>query len=145
MLGPFVELLEVVGGVVVMQAPVEAEPADVVLDRDRVLDVFLQRVRVVEAEVAAPAILVGDAEVEADRLGVADVEVAVGLGRKAREDLAAVLPGAAVLLDDVADEVGAGGLAGHRLNLPTVELARSPDRAVQDGGVIPSWSKRKAS
>ena len=53
--------------------PLEAEPAHVALDRVDVLDVFLGRVRVVEAEVAASAVLLRDAEVEADRLGVADV------------------------------------------------------------------------
>jgi hypothetical protein len=69
--------MEVVGGVVEMLAPVEAEPADVFLDRIDVLLLFLDRVRVVEAKVAAPAELLGDPEVERDRLRVADVEVAV--------------------------------------------------------------------
>src|SRR5213075_1345223 len=53
--GPVVELVEVVGGVVEMVAPVEAEPADVLLDRVDVLLLFLDRVRVVEAQVAAAA------------------------------------------------------------------------------------------
>ena len=75
--GPVVELLEVVGRVVEVLAPVEAEPADVGLDRVDVLLLLLDRVRVVEAEVAAAAELAGDAEVEADRLRVADVQVAV--------------------------------------------------------------------
>ena len=90
LLGELVELLEVVGGVVHAVAPVEAEPAHVVLDRVDVLDVFLDRVGVVEAQVAAAAELRGDAEVEADRLGVADVQVAVRLGRKPRDDASAV-------------------------------------------------------
>ena len=59
---------------------------------------------VVEAQVAAAAELLGDAEVEADRLGVADVQVAVGLGRKARHH-ARVPAGIEVGLHDVADEV----------------------------------------
>ena len=86
LLGALIELLEVVGGVVLAVAPVEAEPADVLLDGVDVLDVFLDRVGVVEAQVAAAAELGGDAEVEADGLGVADVQVAVGLGRKAGDD-----------------------------------------------------------
>ncbi len=69
-----------------MLAPVEAEPAHVLLDRLDVLELLLDRVGVVEAQVAAAAELGGDPEVEADRLGVADVEIAVGLGRKAGDD-----------------------------------------------------------
>ncbi len=53
--GPLVELLEVVGRVVEVLAPVEPEPADVRLDGVDVLLLLLGRVRVVEAEVAAAA------------------------------------------------------------------------------------------
>ena len=79
--GPLVELLEVIGGEVQF-VPLEAKPADVVLDGFDVLGLFGGGVCVVEAEVAFAAELAGDAEVETDRLGVADVEVAVGLGGK---------------------------------------------------------------
>ena len=85
-LGVLVEPLVVVRRVVLAVVPVEAEPADVLLDGVDVLDVLLDRVGVVEAQVAVPAVLGRDAEVEADRLGVADVQVAVGLGREARDD-----------------------------------------------------------
>jgi hypothetical protein len=85
--GPVVELMEVVGRVVEMLAPVEAEPPDVLLDRVDVLLLFLDRVGVVEAQMAAPTELLGDPEVERDRLGVADVEVSVRLGREAGHDL----------------------------------------------------------
>jgi hypothetical protein len=84
--GPLVELLEVVRREVEVLAPVEAQPAHVGLDGVDVLLLLLDRVGVVEAQVAAAAELLGDAEVEADRLGVPDVEVAVGLGREARDD-----------------------------------------------------------
>src|SRR5947208_17156212 len=70
-----------------MLAPVEAEPADVFLDRVDVLLLFLDRVGVVEAQVAASAELLRDPEVERDRLRVADVEVSVRLGREAAHDL----------------------------------------------------------
>jgi len=80
--GPFVELLEIVGGVVDF-GPVETEPADVLLYGVDILGVLLDGVGVVEAEVGAAAIFLGEAEVDADALGVADVEVAVGLGREA--------------------------------------------------------------
>ena len=82
-LGPFVELLEIVRGVIEVLAPVEAEPAHVALDGVDVFLLFLGRIGVVEAQVAAPAELLGDAEIEADRLGVADVQIAVRLRRKA--------------------------------------------------------------
>ena len=104
LLGPLVELLEVVGGVKQVLAPVEAEPAHVALDRVDVLLLLLGRIGVVEAQVAAPAELLGDAEVQADRLGVADVQVAVRLGRKAGHHRRVPL-GVEVGLDDVADEI----------------------------------------
>jgi hypothetical protein len=105
---PLVELAEVVGGVA-EAVPLEAEPADVGLDGIDVLLLFFFRVGVVEAQVGLAAELVGEAEVDADGLGVADVEVAVGLGGKAGLDLGvAVLFGAHILGDDVAEEVGGG-------------------------------------
>ena len=74
--------------------PLETEPAHVVLDRLDVLDVFLGRVRVVEAEVAQRRrTRCATPKFEADRLRVADVQVAVRLGRKARVHAAAVPAG----------------------------------------------------
>ena len=105
LLGPLVELLEVVGGIVEVLAPVEAEPADALLDRFDVLHLFLGRIGVVEAEVAAAAEIAGQAEVEADGLGMADVQIAVRLRRKAGDD-GLVLAALQVLVDDGADEVG---------------------------------------
>ncbi len=104
-LGVLVEPLVVVRGVELAVVPVEAEPADVLLDGVHVLDVFLDRVGVVEAQVAAPAVLGGDAEVEADGLGVADVQVAVRFGREAGDHLAGVDAAGHVGGDDLADEV----------------------------------------
>ena len=103
--GVAVERLEIVRGVARLAVPVEAQPADVLLDRLDVLDVLLRRVGVVEAQVAGAAELGGDAEVEADRLGVADVQVAVRLRRKPRGHTAAVLPRPHILGDDRADEI----------------------------------------
>ena len=84
-LGPVVELLEIVGGEVRLLAPVEAEPAHVALDRNDELVLLLGRVGVVEAQVAAAAEFLRDAEVQADRLGMADVQIAVRLRREARD------------------------------------------------------------
>ena len=81
--GPLVELVEVVR-CIALQRPVEAEPVDVALDRIDILDVLLDGVRVVEAQVALAAVFLGQTEVDADALGVADVQVAVRLGREAR-------------------------------------------------------------
>ena len=105
LLGPLIELLEIVGRVIEVLAPVEAEPADVALDLVDVLLRFLDRVRVVEAEIAVPAELLRDAEVDADRLGVADVQAAVRLRRKPRDDRAPVFAGHDVLRDDFANEI----------------------------------------
>jgi hypothetical protein len=107
MLGPVIELLEVVGGVMEVNAPVETEPADVALDGVDILLLLLGRIGVVEPQMAAPAILLGDAEIEADRLGVTDMEIAVRFRRKARDDAVDAL-GGEVGLDDVADEVAPG-------------------------------------
>ena len=106
--GPLVELGEVVGGVA-EAIPVEAQPADVFLDGVDVLLLFFFGIGVVEAEVGFSAELVGETEIQTDGLGVADVEVAVGLGRKAGlDDGVAVLFGADIFGDDVAEEVGMG-------------------------------------
>ena len=116
---PGVELLEIVGGVVEVLAPVEAEPVHVALDGVDELLLLLGRIGVVEAQVALAAELLGDAEVEADRLGVADVEIAVRLRRKPGDDLR-IAPAREVGLDDVADEVATrfcGFGCGHCLEI----------------------------
>ena len=110
MLGPLVETLEVIGGEVKVFAPVEAEPAHVFLDRLDEFVLLLGRVGVVEAHVAAPAELLRHAEVEADRLGVPDMEVAVGLGREARDRLV-MPPGRKVGADYCPNEIVAGAHA----------------------------------
>ncbi len=94
-----------------MLAPVEAEPPDVLLDGLDVLDVLRLWVGVVEAEVTHAAVLRGEPEVQAARLGMPDMQVAVGLGRKARLHPTAVFPRALVVADHGADEVGARGPA----------------------------------
>ena len=115
--GPVVELLEVVGGVELALAPVEAEPADVLhLGVDELL-LLARRVGVVEAQVAAPAEVGGDAEVDADRLAVAHVQIAVRLGRKAGHHAAVVAAGGGVRRHRLAQEVAGAPavLALHRI------------------------------
>ena len=107
--GPDIELLEIVGGMIKMRAPIEAEPRHVRLDGVDVGLLLLGRVGVIHAQVAAAAELLGDAEVEADRLRMPHVQVAVRLRRKAGDDR--VVPaGIQVRLDDIADEVASGRL-----------------------------------
>ncbi len=107
LLGPRVELLEIVGGEKLAIPPVKAEPPHVGLDGVHVLLLFLYGVGVVEPEIARTAELRRDPEVDADRLGMADVQVPVGLGRPARADIREA-PGLQVLRNGLAYEVGRG-------------------------------------
>src|SRR5262252_1765077 len=106
MLRPFVELLEIIRRMIEVPAPVETKPAHITLDRVDVFLFLLGGIGVIKAQVAAAPRVLRDAEVEANRLGVADVQVAVGLGRKARDDRLGP-PRLEVGLDDVANEVAA--------------------------------------
>ena len=56
-----------------------------------VLDVLLDRIGVVEAQMAGAAVLGGEPEIEADRLGVTDMQSTVGLRWKASDHSPAVL------------------------------------------------------
>ena len=85
--------------------PNRSRARHVVLDRVDVLDVFGERVGVVEPQVARASELARDAEVEADRLCVADVQKTVGLGRKARHHRAAEFARGDVARDHLADKV----------------------------------------
>src|SRR5450756_851689 len=67
-------------------------------------DIFLGRVRVVEAKVAGAAEFLRDAKIQADRLGVPDMKVAVRLGGKPGRD-AVMFAALEVTRDDLADEV----------------------------------------
>ena len=96
-----------------MLAPIEAEPGDVALDGVDIFLLFLDRIGVVETQMAAAAELFGDAEVETDGLGVTDMQIAVRLGRKAGDDPLHAA-GVEVGLNDVADEIAAGFGRSHR-------------------------------
>ena len=130
-LGPVVQPLEIVRGVVEVLAPVEAEPAHVALDGVDVFLLFLDRIGVVEAQVAAAAELLRDAEVEADGFGVADVQIAVRLRRETGDDRFDA-SGVEIGLNDVADEVAAGlgcaripaclDVGGHASRYPLKDL-----------------------
>ena len=104
MFRPFVELLEIVGRVIEMFSPVEAEPAHVALDGVDIFLLLLGRVGVVEAQMAAAGKFLGHAEIQADRLGVADMQIAVRLGRKAGDDFSRAAP-TQIGANDVADKI----------------------------------------
>ena len=105
-LGKIPKLLEVVARIIDV-VPLETKPLDVVLYALDVLGVLFRGIRVVEAEVALAAILLGDAEVEGDGLSVTDVQVAVGLGREARLDASAVTSLGQIFLYFLLDEIEA--------------------------------------
>ncbi len=108
--GEFVELGEIVGGVVFAVFPVIAQPADVAFDGLDVVGFFGGGVGVVEAQVALAAVLFRQPEVDGDGLGVADVKVAVGFRGEAGVHPSAVLAAGDVLFDDFLDEI-AGSFA----------------------------------
>jgi hypothetical protein len=120
-IGEFIELAEVVRGIKIRLSPVEAEPLHSLLDGVDVLLFLLFRVGVVEAQVAAAAVLLGEAEVEADRLDVAEMQVAVRLGRKARAH-PGVGAGGQVGIHYLPNKVRAGGGAIHRKRLKFHEV-----------------------
>ncbi len=125
-LGERVETIVVVGGMIAVRTPVESQPAHRLGDRVLELDVFLDRVGVVVAQVAATAVLGRKPEIEDDRLGVPVVEVAVRLGRKAGDDLPVVLAGPVVLGND-----------------GTQEIRRVPNRRGPTAGAHRRWKRRR--
>src|SRR3972149_10047780 len=87
-----VESLKVVRGIL-LPRPLDAQPLHVALGGVHVFDGLGLGVGVVKPQVALPAVVQRQAEVQADGLGVADVQVAVGFGREAGDDLrVAALP-----------------------------------------------------
>ena len=116
----------IVRRVVEMRSPVVAEPAHRLLDRFLVLDVLLERIGVVEAQVTGPAVLLGEPEIEQHRLRMAVMQVAVRLRRKAGDDAPAVLAGAVVVGDDGAQEVrrGRGRAPGPRTSARRASVLR---------------------
>ena len=132
LLGPLVELVEVVGGVELAPFPVGAEPADVFADGIDVLLLLGGGVGVVVAQVELPAILHGQSIVEADRFRVPQVQVAVRLRWEPGVDASAEPPALVVFFDDFLDEVQA-----RRVGLVTL-LRRL-------GHEFPRWSSASNS
>ena len=121
LLSEFVDLIEVIGSkerrAVAFQSeifvrPAIDQPTDIGHDRVDEFRLFFFRVGVVHPHVADAAEFARDPEVEADRLGVSDMEIAVRLGREASVNFR-VLSAAHIFCDDIADEIGRGGLVSR--------------------------------
>ena len=80
--GAIMHLPEIIGGLIVILAPVKAQPVDVFLDGVDVFEILLCRVGVIHAQVTFALEFEGEAEVQADGLCVADVEVPIGFRRE---------------------------------------------------------------
>src|ERR1700735_4224465 len=110
MLRPFVELLEVIGRVIQMLAPVEAQPMDVALDGVDEFLLLLHWVGVVEAQITVAAEFRRDTEIKEYRFCVANVQISVRLRRKSRHHLLyATRP--KIALHDIPYEISAGILS----------------------------------
>ena len=118
--GCAVHEVKVVAGVVQVAValrvlPVKAEPAHGIFDAFDVFLFFFFGVGVVKAQVANAVVIAGQAKVQANAFGVAHVQVAVGLGRKARADFGRIhgasgmVGGIARAAAPVATRVGAFG------------------------------------
>ena len=124
-----VQLIEVIGGEVQPVFPVESQPPDVPLDPLDVVHVLRLRIRVVEPEVAQPAVLRRHPEIQADGLGVADVEIAVRLRGEAGHHLAPELAAFHVRVDDLAYEIPVRFFFAHNF-LFRLTLERIQERVI---------------
>ena len=77
LLGKFVQFVEIVGCVVKVTTPVEAEPLDRFDDGIDILLIFFFGVGVIETEVTDATVITGKTEVKADALGMTDMEVSI--------------------------------------------------------------------
>ena len=92
--------------------PAESQPTDIVLDGIDEFLAFLERIGVIEAEIAMTPVFFRQSEIQADRLGVADMEVAIGFRRKTGMHPAAMFAGGQVPGNHLANEAGRFGASG---------------------------------
>ena len=79
----FIKLIVVIRSIILMFAPVETQPVDIVLYGIDIFHIFLGGVCVIKPKVTDAFILLCQAEVKANALDVSNVEIAVRLRRKA--------------------------------------------------------------
>ena len=133
MLGPGIELVEIIGSEAHLAGPLEAQPFDVFLDGVDIGLLFLGRVGVIEAQVTIATELLRQTEVQTDRLGVPDMQEAVGLRRETRDNLIGTA-GLEFFADLVKHEVrGALGLGTHEVSL---HLCVVPGRRIAGRHVV---------
>ena len=77
LLGKFVQPVEIVGCVVKIATPIEAEPLDRFDDGIDILLIFFFRIGVIETEVTDATVITGKTEVKANALSMADMEVSI--------------------------------------------------------------------
>ena len=82
--------IKIIGTVEETVAPVKAEPVDVVLNGVDIFGVLFGGVRIIHAQIADTAEVLGCRKIDCQRLAVADVKIAVRLGRETGMDLHAV-------------------------------------------------------
>jgi hypothetical protein len=107
-LGVLIKLIKVVGGIIKMLSPVKTEPAYIFHDGINIFLLFLARVRIVEAEIAAAVEFLGKAEIKANRLRVAYMKITIRFRRKPRYNLAVIL-----VVFDILGNYGADKIRGR--------------------------------
>lgn len=75
--GKFIQLVEIVGCVVNVTTPIEAEPLNRFDDGIDILLIFFFGIGVIETEVTDATVITGKTEVKADALGMTDMEVSI--------------------------------------------------------------------
>ena len=63
----------------------EAKPLHILQNGIHILDLFLCRVRIIEADIRLPVILLSNAKIETDALHMTDVKVSIRFRRKTRQ------------------------------------------------------------
>ena len=79
--GIFIAGIEIVASVAEL-IPVEAKPANILLDCVNKLHILLSRVCVVKSEITAASEPLGNRKINTQSLGVTDMKITVGFGRK---------------------------------------------------------------
>ena len=83
--GEFIQLRKIVRCIMDRFLPMEAEPLHILQNGIHVLDLFLCRVRIIEADIRLPMILLSNAKIETDALHMPDVKVSIRFRRKTRQ------------------------------------------------------------
>ena len=105
-LGKFVQLIEVIGRILQMLAPIETQPRHAVANRIDIFLRFLFRIGIVETQVTQTTVIMRNTEIQANALGVADVQIAIGLGRETRFHTSVPFSGTIIFVDNIADKIG---------------------------------------